>query len=137
MAASIRGVGPRRYTLDQVEAWASAAHDDVRFPRLVQDAFTLLAEDGPLLLGFGAVTPTGHLTALYVHPRHGRRGLGSRLLTGLLEHAKQQGIWNVHTEASEFSRSLFAKAGFRLDAVETVEPHGVTLHRHRMSLSLP
>jgi putative acetyltransferase len=135
MAISIRTMGPERYTADQVRVWAAAA-DEERFPPLVQDAFTLVAEKGLDMVAFGALTATGHLTALYVHPQHGRQGIGSQILLELLHHAKREGIPHVHTEASEFSRGMFSRAGFRIEAPETVERDGVSIQRHRMFLAL-
>lgn len=137
MAAAIRRLGPERYSQDQVEVWAAAAHDEKRFSRLIHGAFTLVVEERGMLMGFGAIQDDGHLTALYVHPDHGRRGIGSTILAFLLVHARTRPIERVHVEASEFSHPLFTKAGFQLDAVETVERDGVLLQRRRMSLALP
>lgn len=137
MAEAVRRVGPDRYTPEQVEAWAQAARDDERFARLVQEAFTLVVEDGGTLVGFGAVRDNGHLTALYVHPDHGRRGIGSTILAVLLAHAQARGIQRVHAEASDFSHAVFVRAGFHVDAIETVQRNGVALERRLMSRSLP
>lgn len=136
MAESIRRLGPEHYAQDQVEVWAAAAHDQGRFARLVHGAFTLVVEDGESLAGFGAIHDDGHLTALYVHPEHGRRGIASTILAFLLNHARAHSIDRVHTEASEFSHPVFAQAGFRVEATETVERNGVRVQRRRMSLSL-
>ena len=136
MARSIRALGPERYTPEQVELWASAAHDGERFRAMVERGLILVAEDGSRLLGFGAITPTGYLTALYVHPEHVRRGIGSTLLTRLVEEARQSGVHRIHTEASDFARGLLIQAGFQPDAEETVRRKGVILRRARMTLSL-
>lgn len=136
MEASIRSLGPAHYAPDQVEVWAAAARDEVRFARLVHGAETWVAEEPGGLMGFSALQPGGYLSCLYVHPACGRRGIGSTLLTALLDHARNQGIDRVRTEASTFSRGVFEKAGFRVDTLETVERNGVTVQRARMSLPL-
>ncbi len=131
-AAAVRTVGPAHYDADQVEAWAAFA-DEPRFRRFVLDPHTFVAHDERGVTGFAGLADDGHVTALYVHPDRMREGIGSALMRAVVERAEALSISRLYTEASVFSRPVFARHGFRLDAVETVERRGVTFERYRMS----
>ena len=53
-----------------------------------------------------------------------------------LKMAEARGLKRLTTEASHFSRPLFARFGFRVTEVETVERGGVRIDRHRMALEI-
>ncbi len=131
-AESVRALGPSRYSAEQVEAWAAFAQETERFSAFILDAWTLVAEDDSGLLGFAGLGADGHVTSLYVAPAAARRGVGSRLLTALLEEAGRRGLPLLYTEASEFSRPLFGRHGFTVEEVERVERGGVLFLRYRM-----
>ncbi len=129
--AAVRGLGPLRYTPEQVEAWVGGGRDK-GVGSFLLGPHTLVAERDGGVIGFASFSPDGHLASLYVHPDHGRAGIGGRLLRALLREAAARGIDDLHTEASEFSRPVFERAGFVLDEVEEVERDGVAFTRYRM-----
>ncbi|MEM1042304.1 MAG: GNAT family N-acetyltransferase [Bacteroidota bacterium] len=130
-AEAVRAAGPAYYTPEQVETWATAAGLPT-FRRLVPRPLTLVAEDefGPA--GFAGLAPDGHVASLYVRPDRMRQGIASALLRALLDHAADQGIERLYTEASALSRPVFERFGFALDEVERVELRGVAFERYRM-----
>ena len=134
-AAAVRSVGPAYYSTAQVEAWAAFA-DAPRFRRFVLDPHTLVAHDGEAVAGFAGLADDGHVTALYVHPDRMRAGVGSALMRAVLARAEAQGLRRLYTEASAFSRPVFARFGFTLDEVEIVERRGAVFERYRMSRAL-
>ncbi len=142
-AEAVRSAGPAHYDATQIEAWAAFADSlprssgEARFRSFVLAPLTLVAEDTVAgdtsgIVGFAGLASGGHVTALYVRSDRMRRGIGSALLRALIERAEAQGIARLHTEASPFSRPVFARHGFVLDAVETVERRGATFERYRM-----
>jgi putative acetyltransferase len=138
-ADAVRSAGPAHYNAAQVEAWAAFADSlprssgEDRFRRFVLDPLTLVTEDDSGVTGFAGLAADGHVTALYVRSDRMRRGIGSALMRAVIERAKAQGIERLYTEASAFSRPVFARHGFRLDEVEVVERRGATFERYRMS----
>lgn len=136
-AGVVRRHGPERYSPAQVEAWASFAEDGPAFERFVRRCRTLLAEDETGILGFGGLEPGGRITALYVRSDRTRSGVGSALLSALLEEARARGMHELRAEASELSRDLLLRFGFRLEGEEQVERRGAGFTRYRMVLDLP
>lgn len=130
-AQSVRAIGPQRYTPQQVERWAAFA-DDPTFGDFILTAVTFIAEVEQRPVGFCGLLSSGKIASLYVSPQHGRRGVGTRLLTAALDLATARRLATVHTDASEFSRPVFARQGFVVDHVETVERGGVSFQRYRM-----
>lgn len=132
-AASIRHLGPQRYTESQVAAWSSFPDEGGRFANWIEDASTIVAvtEQGECI-GFGGIEESGHITALFVSPPYQRRGVGSRLLERLLSVAGDSGCRTVSTAASEFSRPLFERFGFRVQEIEQTVFKDVTFQRYLM-----
>jgi len=73
----------------------------------------------PTVLGYGclwAIVDEAHVTILGVHPQWRRRGLGERLLCGLLAIARQRQLTRATLEVSTQNRAaiaLYDKYGFR------------------------
>jgi putative acetyltransferase len=134
---SVRAIAPARYTREQVDAWASTPHNRDRFQTFILSATTVVAEDSATqtLLGFGSIHATGYLSALYVRHDCTRQGIGSRLLAALIAIAQTQNADVLFTEASEFSRPLFARFGFVVYDTEEVERNGIRFHRYLMRLN--
>jgi putative acetyltransferase len=131
---SIRAEAPDHYAESQIQVWASFAAREEEFRRFVLGPFTLVAEDGSGVVGFGGLETDGRLASLFVRRDRVRHGVGTALLSALIEHGEREGLQTFRTEASEMSRGLFERFGFTLDSVEIVERDGETLPRYRMVL---
>lgn len=130
-ADSVRRLGPEHYPPEAVAAWASFA-EEARFRDFVMTPLSFVAEDDSGVVGFAGVDASGHVVFLYVRGDRGREGIGSRLLSKLLEVGRAEGARNFRTEASELSRPLFARFGFSVVGVEVVDRSGVAFERFRM-----
>jgi len=134
-ATTVRKLGPALYTADQVRVWSASPDDAERFRCFVLNAYTLVAvvEESPHPVGFAGLEADGRIASLYVQADFCRRGIGSALLTALLQKAEQDGLTQLRTEASKFSRPVFERFGFELDEVERGMHHGVPFMRFLMS----
>ena len=127
---TVRQHAPQHYTEAQTQAWANFALNQSQFAQLFTDATTFLMEDEGEILGFAGLASDGHVTAVYVRSDRLGQGIGSQLMTSLLERAKIQNIPRLYAEASEFSLGLFLKFGFHQFDSEIVERDGVQFHRY-------
>ena len=134
--ASVRALGPQRYTPEQIEAWATFARNRTAFTAKFADALCLAAEDNGEIAGFVTLEPVGVIGLLYVHPDRARQGVGSALLTAAIDRARQAGIERLTTIASQFSRLLFERHGFAIYQTENADHNGAIFHRYLMQRDL-
>jgi putative acetyltransferase len=135
---SARTLGARRYTPEQVEAWAPEPADPAVVHRRASDGrLTLVActADGRVL-AYGDLEPDGHIAHLYAHPRASGSGVAGAVLRGLIDAAAQRGYADLHVEASELARGLFERTGFRLVRRRDFEIRGIAIHNYAMALRL-
>lgn len=135
--AAIRHHGHQYYTPEQVAAWSGFADNHEGFERWVEAATTFVAvAENNLCIGFGGLEEPGRISSLYVAPDFQRHGVGSSLIQQLFAEANTRAIKTLTTEASEFSRPLFAKFGFTLKKLEFTEFRGVRFSRYVMQVRL-
>ncbi|AAM23813.1 Acetyltransferases [Caldanaerobacter subterraneus subsp. tengcongensis MB4] len=67
--------------------------------------------------GFWVVLDEGHITNIAVHPEYRGKGIGSRLMEGLIDLAKKNGITSMTLEVREsnlVAQNLYKKFGFKV-----------------------
>jgi putative acetyltransferase len=133
-AETARTLGPQVYTPAQVAAWESFGADTPAFRSYILGAATWIEGDPPgPPQGFCGIAADGEVHSLYVRAALTRRGLGTRLLAQALAQARAGGQPQFHAWATPFSRPLFERAGFRLQAVVREPFQGVLFDRYRMA----
>lgn len=135
---SARSLGLRRYTPEQVKAWAPApASADVVHEQASDGRLTLVAcgVDGAVV-AYGDLEPNGHIDHLYAHPDASGRGVAGAVLNALIAAAEVSEIAELHVEASELARGLFERAGFSVTRRRDFEVNGEPIHNYAMSRRL-
>ena len=84
---TVRQVNCRDYTLPQVEAWAAGEADLLTRDSWFQRLYTLVAEAGGRIVGYGNVEDTGYLDHLFVRWDCQGQGIGTALLEAVLDLA--------------------------------------------------
>ncbi len=133
---SVLAIAPQYYQAEQVQMWASFPSSPEWGRDFILKPVTFVAETNNQILGFSGLEPDGHVASLYVHGDHGRQGIGSSLLTAVLDFAHTQQITHLHTEASEVSKPLFEKFGFQVHETEQALRNGVQFQRYLMRKEL-
>jgi len=147
---AIRDVGARRYSPEQVEAWASRHHAPERIAQRAADgahivvaiagialpvAYALLERDEQ-----GTRAQDAHLDMLYCHADHTRKGLAEALLAECEKQAREWQSPRLYTEASELARGAFERAGYTVVERQdfTIEGPGgeVPIHNYAMEKRL-
>lgn len=124
------------YSPAQVRAWSAhgeADHGPFREPLL--QGFGLVScggAGGGEVEAFGLLDPPDRLALLYCRGRSARQGRATALLMALQSHARNQGYRQLRTEASQLSRPLLERQGWRVVAEETAFYAGVSFQRWRM-----
>lgn len=124
-----------RYSAAQVGAWLGGPRDLAAWHARRASAATVVAVVDGEVAGFTDLRDEGYVDMLFVSPDHGRRGIGARLLTHVVESARRDGLSSLSTHASEVARPVFERAGFAVVERETVHRGDVTLDRYLMRRS--
>jgi GNAT superfamily N-acetyltransferase len=122
------------YSPAQVRAWAAhgaADHGPFRDPLLRGFGLVSCGVAGEVE-AFGLLDPPDRLALLYCRGRSTRQGRATALLGALQSHARGQGYRWLRTEASQLSRPLLERQGWRVEAEETAFYAGVAFQRWRM-----
>jgi predicted GNAT family acetyltransferase len=80
--------------------------------------------------------PDGHIDRLFCAPEAAGQGIASRLYDAVEAAAREQGIRNLFTEASELARRLFERKGFAVVERQDLVIRGVAIHNYRMVKAL-
>ena len=135
---SVRTIGPRHYSAEQVEAWAANAPTAEELRARWADGRIVLvavdAEDRPL--AFGDLEFDGHIEFLYCAPEAAGQGIASELYDRLEALARGRGLARLHVEASEAGRSLFARKRFAVTAQRNLTVSRVPIHNYAMQKTL-
>ena len=131
---SVRSVGSRFYSPEQVRAWAPAPADPKTVRARAGDGrSTLVAVNANgEVVGYGDLEPDGHLDHLYCRPDVVGSGVGSRLVELLIAKAVAQGSARVYVEASEAARPVFERRGFTVVERRDFLLRGVPIHNYGM-----
>ena len=132
-ADAIESQASELYSDQQVKSWAALAW----LPGVLDQ--TLMEGSGWISGGDAAFAiryPPDRLALLYCRGRAARQGHGKALLDRIETDAIADGVTRLRTEASQFSRPLFERRGWRLVAPETITIAGVPFERYRMHKAL-
>ena len=130
---SVRQLGARYYTPEQIAAWAPDPTDLQAWSFRLESGGVFVAEIGTALAGFVRVEAEGLVDLLYVDPGYVRRGAGRELLQTACSWATQKGADRLWAEVSLAARPLFETMGFLVEAEQTVERRGVHFQNFRMT----
>ena len=136
--AAIHQIAAHHYSPGQVQAWSPQVPDPARFLARGTDGRTLLlaVDDDDEPLAYGDVEADGHIDHLFCRPEVAGTGVTARLYEELERAARERGIENLFTEASEPARRFFSKQGFVEIERRDFEISGVPIHNFRMEKRL-
>ncbi|HEY9862380.1 MAG TPA: GNAT family N-acetyltransferase [Candidatus Obscuribacterales bacterium] len=130
---SVLGIGATAYNADQVAAWSAYPDNMEEFRQMLQQGLTLVAEADGQLVAFGQLNPLNHIAFLYTATQAARQGYATEIYLKLENHAMQQGVEHLHTEASRISKFFFSKMGYHITETEVVTRKGIELERFKMA----
>ena len=112
--AAVEAFGPDGYSVEEVHEWAGT---DERSP--TDYAVDAAGEHFTVAVRAGEVAGFGHLVldveevhAVYVHPDHARRGVGSALLAELEGYARGRKLQKLALQSSLNAVGFYERAGY-------------------------
>ncbi len=136
-ARSVRYFGPRAYSSEQIEAWASTGSENSIAARCEDGRIVLVGvdeRDRPI--AYGDLEDDGHLDFLYCAPEGAGKGTGSQIYAALERRARQMSLRKIYVEASELAKPLFERNGFTLVSRIDLSIRGVAIHNFKMEKTL-
>lgn len=136
--AAIAVLGLRAYSARQVMAWAARHLGPPLFTEgaAAGDVIRVALSPQGAPAAYAVLRAGGLVHMLYCHPDHAGQGLASALLAAIEAEARAAGAERLHTEASEISRPVFARAGFTLihrrDFALQLEGEAIPIHNYVM-----
>ena len=129
---SVRAIGPRGYSPEQIEAWANGGFTAERLAAAQTNGrITLVAvDDQDRPIAFGDLEPDGHIDFLYAAPEAAGRGVVAGLYAELEALARAAAMPRLYSEASEAARRFFLKQGFTVLHRRDFEVRGVPIHNY-------
>jgi putative acetyltransferase len=129
---SVRQIGGRDYSAEQVEAWASLAPTPERLQALSADGRVRLVavDESDMPLAFADLERDGHIHFMYCAPEAAGKGIVSALYDELEMIAREQGMTRLYAEASEAARRFFLNKSFTVKETRRFEIAGVPIHNY-------
>ncbi len=125
--SAVHGIAARRYSPEQLEAWAPADYDTEQWAERIRRIQPFVAEIDGQPVGYADLQANGTIDHFFVAAAHARRGVGQRLMGHILGLAMQRGLPRVQAHVSRSAESFFARNGFAVMARQTVTVRGVPL----------
>ena len=129
----VESQAPGLYSDAQVRAWAALAWLPGVLDRTLAEGSGWISGDDA---AFAIRHPQERLSLLYCRGSAARQGHGSALLARIELEAQADGVQRLRTEASQLSRPLLERRGWRVVAPETISIGGVLFERYRMDKPL-
>ncbi len=134
---AVSSQAPETYSEKQVGAWLSQVGPRGALAASLKRGRGLVscAESGEIE-AFALMEPDDRLSLLYCRGRASRQGHATGLLRRLESLAQAQGLRQLRTEASQLSRPLLQRQGWRVVWLELLLIDGIPFRRYRMTKSL-
>ena len=109
---AIRELCKAEYSQSQLAAWSERLTPAGYLPAMERNVF-LVAEVEGRIAGFAEFAPSrGEIVAIYIHPQHARRGVGTRLFRELEQLASDNGISSLYLSSSLSAVRFYERFGF-------------------------
>lgn len=114
------------YTVNQRAAWVSQGLRPAFWEELLRTQYVLVCFEMNVLCGLISFSSRGEISMLYVLPEYQRKGVATRLISEITEHAHEEGYAHVRVDASFYLRPLLLKLGYEIVEEYTKEIKGVS-----------
>ncbi len=135
--AAVEALCRAHYRPEQIAAWA-LPRGLPSFDQMLEATPFFVAEREGRVAGYSQVdTGAGEILAVFVHPRHGRKGVGGKLLAAAEEAARRAGWSRVFLNSSLNAVGFYESQGYRREfACEQRLAGGAVIECVRMSKPL-
>ncbi len=124
---AIHLVACQDYMAEQIEVWAPRYPDISRWQDKIRRINPFVAELNGELVGYADVQSDGYIDHFFVSGKHPRRGIGSLLMSRILEESKSLATSTLTSDVSRTAQPFFAKFGFIVTEQRYPEVRGIVI----------
>lgn len=135
---TVHTINAQDYTPEQINAWApkTATEEDWASKLSPNIAYVVESKQDGVIIGFGDITPRGHLNHLFVHKDYQRKGVARLILHTLIEEAHDLGLYKITAEVSITAKPFFEKFGFEVVTKQKKVVRGMGFVAYKMRKAL-
>jgi putative acetyltransferase len=130
--ASVHEVAVSHYAPEQLDAWAPDYYPGESWVSRIQKNQPFVAEFNGRLAGFADLQLDGYIDHFFIAGFAARKGVGTKLMQELHITAAKMQIVRLHSEVSLSAQLFFSRAGFSIEAEQTVVRNGIELRNSKM-----
>lgn len=120
----------------QIEAWKLGAENEIRWQKVMENQYVLIAESNGEITGFISLDQGNYIDFLFVHKDYQNQGIAFQLYQ-LIEHeAIKQEKTFMTADVSKTAKPFFEKMGFSIVREQSVPVRGVELTNYKMERKL-
>ena len=134
--SSIRELASADYTTEQIEVWAGASCDLEKWFKRIRELKPFVVEIDGIIVAYADLQPDGYIDHFFVAGKYSRQGLGSLLMSHIIENAIAKGITTLNAEVSVNAQNFFASFGFVIVEQRSRKKHGLALPNVLMSCEI-
>jgi putative acetyltransferase len=128
---TVRTICIKDYSDQQIEAWAFAADNKIKWERKLETQLFLVAEEDDKILGFGSLEDGNYIDLFYVHKDFQGKGIGTTLLKELENKASLNGSI-LYSDVSITAKPFFEKHGYKTIKKQNVLVKNISMTNYRM-----
>jgi putative acetyltransferase len=125
--SSIREIASADYTTEQIGVWAGASSDLEQWVKRMRELKPFVVEVDGTIAAYADLQLDGYIDHFFVAGAHSRQGLGSLLMSHIIENAIANGIAILTADVSQNAQNFFARFGFEIVAQRSRKIQGITL----------
>jgi len=125
--SAIHLVASHEYTAEQVQAWAPRYLDPALWENRIRGINPFIAMLNEQIVGYADIQPNGYIDHFFVSGMHPRKGIGSLLMTRILEEASFLNLRKLTSDVSMTAQPFFKRFGFEVVEQRYPERRGVVI----------
>ena len=120
----------------QIEAWKLGAGNEIRWQKVIETQYVLIAEYNGKITGFISLDQGNYIDFLFVHKDYQNQGIAFQLYQ-LIEHeAIRQEKAFLTADVSRTAKPFFERVGFSIVWEQSIPVRGVELTNYKMEKKL-
>ncbi|MEZ9625460.1 GNAT family N-acetyltransferase [Aliivibrio fischeri] len=129
---TVRKVNRKDYSNEQVTAWAPESFDTDVWKNKMQSLNPFIAEIDGVIVGYSDLQDDGLIDHFFCHYQHQGKGVGSTLMTHILQLAKERKLPRVYSHVSITAKPFYERFGFTVVKTQRIDVRGEQLINYVM-----